>query len=152
MAGDKKPIPEGKRYGSLVVQKRPLKNPLKYHQNLCKCDCGRTVIVSTYMLSTGKTTECGCMKRSGEVNSLYPERIKGLDDLANAIVQKAADDYRQAVMAFLKSGDNGNLTILRRFFRSGWYSVLTELDAEVLMNRIEQECIIEFERKKKHGN
>lgn len=152
MAGDYKPIPEGKRYGLLVVQKRPLKNPLKYHQNICKCECGRKVIVTSYMLATGKATDCGCVKRDRETNALYPERLKGLDNLANGIVQKAADDYRQAVMQFLKNGNNGELTALRNFFRSGWFSVLTKLDAEVLMNRIEQECVIEFERKKKHGN
>jgi len=143
---------EGMRFGSLVVMKRPTTNPLKYHQNLCKCDCGNVLIVTTHMLETGKTTDCGCVKRDRKTNAMYPERIKGLDNLANAIIAKAADDYRQAVMVNLKNGSTGELLNLRRFFRSSWCMILTDLNTDALMKEIEQECIAEFERKKKHGH
>lgn len=146
-----KPMPEGKRYGSLTVLKRPLANPLKYHQNLCQCDCGKKLVVTTHMLATGMTTDCGCVKRDRVRNDMYPERIRGLDNLANAIVERAADDYRKAVMNNLKSGTTHELKPLRRFFRSEWCAVLTTLDTELLMKRIEQECIEEFERNKKHA-
>lgn len=143
--------PEGMRFGSLVVMKRPTNKPLKYHQNLCKCDCGNALIVTTHMLETGKTTDCGCVKRGRKRNDMYPARLKGLDNLANAIVERAAADYRLAVMAYLKNGSAGELLNLRKFFRSDWCAGLTDLDTDALMNRIEQECMIEFERKKKHG-
>lgn len=151
MKGRYKAMPEGARYGSLVVLKRPLDNPLESHQNLCQCDCGRRVIVTTHMLIKGKT-DCGCVMRDRKTNAMYPERIKGLDNLANAIVERAVADYRMAVMNNLKTGSVSELTALRHFFRSGWCSGLTNLDTDFLMNRIEQECIIEFERTKKHGH
>ena len=144
--------PEGMRFGSLVVMKRPTTKKLKYHQNLCKCDCGNVLVVTTHMLETGKTTDCGCVKRGRKRNDIYPERFKGLDNLANAIVERAAVDYRMAVMSYLKNGESGELLYLRRFFRSGWCSALTDLNTEALMKQIEQECMKEFERKKKHGH
>ena len=143
--------PEGARFGSLVVLRRPVNKPLKYHQNLCMCDCGNVLIVTTHMLETGKTADCGCKKRGRITNAMYPERIKGLDNLANAVVWTAASDYRNAVMAFLKHGEAGELVKLRHFFRSDWYTTLTDLDGELLMKMIEQECITEFERTKKRG-
>ena len=149
MKGHHKAMPEGSRYGSLVVLKRPLANPLKSHQNLCQCDCGRKVIVTTFMLATGKTTDCGCVKRDRERVDMYPARVTGLDNLAVAIVDQAASDYRKAVMANLKNGSLGDLVALRRFFRSEWCAALTNLDGEMLMRRIEQECIEEYERKKR---
>jgi hypothetical protein len=40
----------------------------------CRCDCGRTVRVTTGQLSTGHTKSCGCLKREGSVrNRTYLE-------------------------------------------------------------------------------
>lgn len=83
--------------------------------------------------------------------SLSPEQLKGLDALANAVVAKAAADYRQAYMSYLKKNDTTELINLRRFFRSEWCMVLTDLDMEVLMQDIEKECKEKFERKKNRG-
>ncbi len=142
-------LPEGRRYGSLTVMKRPSGNLLESYENLCQCDCGRRAIVTSHMLVSGKQTDCGCVFRERKRNDIYPERLKGLDNLANAIINRAAMDYRIAFMRYLKKKDPSVLKDLRRFFRSDWCEVLTDLDMEVLMNRIEQECIIEFERKQK---
>lgn len=154
MKGQYKAMPEGARYGSLVVLKRPIKKPLQSHQNLCRCDCGRVLIVTTHMLSSGKITDCGCVKRERKNNDMYPERIKGLDNLASAIVTRAIADYKQAVMINLKNGSYSQLRELRKFFKSDWFKALTDLDGEVLMKCIEQECVTEFEEreKKKHGH
>ena len=95
-------LPEGKRYGSLVIMKRPSGNLLEYYENLCQCDCGKRVIVTSHMLATGKQTDCGCVERDRNRNDIYPERLKGLDNLANAIIQRAAADYRIAFMRYLK--------------------------------------------------
>ena len=148
-----KSFPAGMRFGSLVVMKRPLVNPLKYHFNLCQCDCGKQIVVTSHMLATGKVTHCGCAERDRMRNDLYPARIKGLDNLANAIMHRAAMDYRVAYKRYLKKKDPAILAELRSFFKSSWGADLTDIDTEVLMHRIEQECIIEYERKKrKHGN
>ncbi len=83
---------------------------------------------------------------------LTPENIKGLDNLANAVVAIAAADYKKAYMTYLKKNNLAELEDLRRFFRSQWCMALTDLDTEVLMRDIEKECRVRFERKKRHGN
>lgn len=52
----------GKKYGRLLV--------LSYYgtknrrsQWLCKCDCGKEVIVDGYRLRSGKTKSCGCLSK-----------------------------------------------------------------------------------------
>ena len=83
---------------------------------------------------------------------LTPENIKGLDNLANAIVVKAADDYKKAYMRYLKKKDSqSELDTLRHFFRSQWCMALTDVNTELLMQDIEKECKERFERKKNHG-
>lgn len=56
-------------------------------------------------------------------------------NLANAIVAVAADDYRTA----LQSGDQKLKSRLEKFFHSAWYNMLTSLDADTLMGRLHQE-------------
>lgn len=56
-------------------------------------------------------------------------------NLANAIVCVAADDYRTA----LKEGDTALLFSLQRFFRSAWCGVLTGTDTELLMEALNKE-------------
>lgn len=58
----------------------------------------------------------------------YPHK-----NLALAIVEKAMIDYREAYVR----GDKSAIKNLRRFFRSDWFDVLSDLDGEVLMAQIE---------------
>ena len=51
------------------------------------------------------------------------------DILANAIVSEAAIDYINGLL----SDDSRKIRQNERFFRSEWYSVLTKLDPDVLM-------------------
>ena len=83
---------------------------------------------------------------------MTPERIKGLDALANAVVAKAADDYRKAYMLFLKGKETSDLDQLRHFFRSQWCAVLTDLNTKALVEEIEKECREKFERKRNYAN
>ena len=57
--------------------------------------------------------------------------------LANAIVELAVKDYKKALKQhfhFPGSKDYADeVATLERFFRSGWYGMLTNLDGEVLM-------------------
>lgn len=57
--------------------------------------------------------------------------------LANAIVELAVKDYKKALKYHYRHPDRkeyrDEIDSLERFFRSGWYGMLTDLDGEVLM-------------------
>ena len=60
--------------------------------------------------------------------------------LANAIVELAVKDYKKALKQHRRFLDNkeyaDEVASLERFFRSGWYGMLTDLDGEYLMTSI----------------
>ena len=60
--------------------------------------------------------------------------------LANAIVELAVKDYRTALKYHYHHPDKkeyaDEVDSLERFFRSGWYGMLTDLDSEYLMNSV----------------
>lgn len=57
--------------------------------------------------------------------------------LANAVVEMAVKDYKQALKQHYRFPDNEDykteVANLERFFRSDWYVMLTSLDGEYLM-------------------
>lgn len=59
------------------------------------------------------------------------------ENLANAVVLQAVKDYRRALRC---AGRTPLRSELERFFRSGWYRQLTELDGEYLMRKLQEEC------------
>ena len=63
--------------------------------------------------------------------------------LANAIVLQAATDYRAALKAVKRNPNNraalDNALQIEKFFRSGWYQVLTSVDGEYLIRRLQEE-------------
>lgn len=65
------------------------------------------------------------------------------ENLANGIVLRAVEDYRDALreLRINPSYPNALRTVsdVERFFRSGWFSVLTSLDGVVLMERLRKE-------------
>lgn len=60
--------------------------------------------------------------------------------LANAIVELAVKDYKKALKQHHRFPNNqeyaDEVSSLERFFRSGWYRMLTDLDGEYLMTSI----------------
>lgn len=60
--------------------------------------------------------------------------------LANAIVELAVKDYKKALKQHYHFPNNKDyddaVTSLERFFRSGWYETLTDLDGEYLMTGV----------------
>ena len=63
--------------------------------------------------------------------------------LANAIVLQAVSDYRVALKK-LKAHPKNREAIsealeIEKFFRSGWYSQLTDVDGEYLIRRLQDE-------------
>ena len=66
------------------------------------------------------------------------------ENLANGIVLRAVEDYRDALRD-LKVNPNYPLALrtvsdVERFFRSGWFSVLTSVDGLVLLEKLQKEC------------
>ena len=60
------------------------------------------------------------------------ENQENYEKLANAIIVQAVSDFR-------KSGCYQTRNSIKRFFRSDWFKVLTALDGEMLIKRLEQE-------------
>jgi hypothetical protein len=60
--------------------------------------------------------------------------------LANAIVELAVKDYKTALKYHYRHPNRkeyaDDVSRLERFFRSGWYGMLTNLDGEVLMTGV----------------
>ena len=65
------------------------------------------------------------------------------ENLANAIILQAAKDYRAALKRTHHHPHDRDAAIKRaeceRFFRSGWFGMLTSLDAEELIRRLQME-------------
>ena len=56
------------------------------------------------------------------------------ENLANAIILQAVKDYRL-------HDDEQELANIERFFRSGWFGVLTNIDPEVLISKLRKEKV-----------
>ena len=78
------------------------------------------------------------------MNERFVSEAKAVEDLANAIVEKAVADYKSAYTKYLiKPNDawnNARLDELRVFFRGQWFGALTTVDVDYLLNEIEREC------------
>ncbi len=75
------------------------------------------------------------------VNRNLPE--DPYERLANAIVLQAAADYRRALKAVRRNPSNRTAVDealkTEKFFRSGWYGILTSVDGEYLIQRLQEE-------------
>lgn len=80
---------------------------------------------------------------SGMKNSGYAGSMEGYEKLANAIVILAAKDYRRALKKLSRNHNNldalSEKSKLERFFRSGWFGVLTTVDPEMLIMKLQEE-------------
>lgn len=65
--------------------------------------------------------------------------------LANAIIAQAALDYREVLLAWAKKNTNVDILFekmdLEEFFLSGWFGVLSDLNGEVLMKKIQMHTL-----------
>lgn len=64
-----------------------------------------------------------------------------LQNLSNAIILQAVKDYRTALGGGKVNGKPPGSVIVEveRFFRSSWFDVLTDVDGEVLIEKIRKE-------------
>ena len=65
------------------------------------------------------------------------------EQLANAIILQAVADYRVALKKIKAHPKNreaiSEALEIEKFFRSGWYSILTDVDGEYLIRRLQDE-------------
>lgn len=68
------------------------------------------------------------------------------ENLANAIILQAVKDYRYARHKLRKNPNNAKakaeINECERFFLSDWFGVLTNLDGEILLQKLKQEDTI----------
>ena len=66
--------------------------------------------------------------------------MKPYQALAIAIVELAVKDYKKALQQHYRFPDNedyaNEVKSVEKFFRSGWYGALTDLDSEYLMTGV----------------
>jgi len=149
----------GRIFGSLKAVKRLENNKNGQPQWLCECECGNEYVAQARYLKNEQVKSCGCLKKGrkrGEMREremLYASDslarllsenddtyslTRGLEpyqNLANAIVCVAADDYREA----LKRGDTKLLENLTDFFRSDWYQTLTRVKPDRMLSLLNRE-------------
>ena len=65
------------------------------------------------------------------------------ENLANAIILRAVEDYRESLGILRYSPNDKDASIskdeIERFFRSGWFGLLTNIDPEMLMGKLHKE-------------
>lgn len=131
--------------GMITVLKR-VESESRKSRWLCLCKCGNTFTAYGFNLKSGSTKSCGCMGNDGlnksqmRKPSISLYRLSKNDgnpyqNLANAIVAVAVDDYRTA----LQDGNERLLGLLERFFYSDWYRLLTDLSPRLLLDLLHKE-------------
>ena len=69
--------------------------------------------------------------------------IENYEKLANAIILQAVKDYRAAKKKLKKQPTNKDAEIMikdtERFFRSDWFTALTDVDGEVILRKLQEE-------------
>ena len=71
------------------------------------------------------------------------DKRKAYENLANAIIEQAVHDFREAKLRLQKNARDAEAEKTyretKRFFRSAWFSRLTPLDSELLLEKLEEE-------------
>lgn len=66
--------------------------------------------------------------------------MSSYEELANAIIEQAVKDYKKALKGHFihpNRKDYANEVLkLKQFFRSNWFSILTDLDGEYIINGV----------------
>lgn len=72
------------------------------------------------------------------------------ENLANAIVASAAKDYIKLYKRYLRRpalGYPSELSSLEKFFYSGWYHTLTDVDSDYMVRLLKEKAQREFDGK-----
>ena len=73
--------------------------------------------------------------------SQFEMNQRGMEDLSNAIILQAVNDYRSALAGGSVNGRDSKSVIAEceRFFQSEWFNSLTNIDSKYLMETIRKE-------------
>lgn len=68
------------------------------------------------------------------------------EDLANAIILQAVEDYRKARKRVRTRPDQkiaqATIREVERFFKSWWFAQLTDVDGEMLLEKLQKEVVL----------
>lgn len=71
--------------------------------------------------------------------------MTGYQALANAIIEQAVKDYRAALKILRRHPDSKaameEAMELEKFFHSGWYGDLTDVDPDFLITKLRKEAV-----------
>lgn len=71
--------------------------------------------------------------------------MTGYQALANAIIEQAAKDYRDALKTLRRHPDSKaamqKAMEVEQFFHSPWYAALTDIDPDFLIKRLRKETV-----------
>ena len=95
----------GFKFGRLTVIERAA-TVNKHTMWLCKCDCGKEIIVDAYNIKTGHTLSCGCLQRerTSKANTIHGKRITRLYRIWVCMKNRC---YQQSYHAFKHYGGRG---------------------------------------------
>ena len=106
----------GNKFGQLVAIKAAPKDKHKKSRWLCKCDCGKTIIVNYSSLVKNLTKSCGC-------NKLEKGRAKGYKDISFSW-------WRRTIKSAITRGINFDLTmedVWHKYEEQGGKCIMTNL-------------------------
>ena len=71
------------------------------------------------------------------------ENVDAYVNLANAVILTACKDYRKVLKKLSRNPGNRDALVakklIERFFQSGWFGILTSIDPEMLIDRLQKE-------------
>ena len=83
--------------------------------------------------------------RNSTIGKYKGHDINPYQNLANAIVYTAVRDYQHALITLHMRGDNkdaeSRIREVKRFFKSGYFKLLTSLDPDYLLERAEEQVV-----------
>lgn len=119
----------GQRFGSLTVIKQD-KSGTRGRKWLCRCDCGKEIVIYGYRLKEGQRKSCGC--RQHEWFEPRPVIDTNLDDaflnLRIAIINQAVSDWRY--------GNKEKKQSLEKWFLSDWGQFISGDMGEIIIEKL----------------
>lgn len=79
----------------------------------------------------------------------YEGRESSYKKLAAAIILQAVRDYRRAACNRKNAEDSYTIESIERFFRSRWFSILSDMDGEQCLKQLQQEKFRKNENRNK---
>lgn len=99
-------------YGKLTVIEYVGKNHYGKTSWLCKCECGRPIVVSSNSLQSGKTTSCGCYQREVVLSRFDKNRNDMIGKVFGRLIIDSVDGVRNGTTYYICKCSCGGKTVL----------------------------------------